>query len=100
MRGALRWPYWPFPVICVLVGVLPTAAFSQISVADSAVARVRNAGGPPLNSRNDLGGHKPNLSFNRSESRGGYLSTTMFGLDSLCDARSASEKRRPNTAAQ
>ena len=29
MRGGLRWPDWPFQVICVLVAVLLTAAFSS-----------------------------------------------------------------------
>jgi len=35
MRGGLRWPSLPFRVICVLVAVLPTAAFSlRVNIVD------------------------------------------------------------------
>jgi hypothetical protein len=35
MRGGLRWPSLPFRVICVLVAVLLTAAFSlRVNVVD------------------------------------------------------------------
>jgi uncharacterized protein len=51
MRGGLRWPQRPFQVICVLVAVLLTAAFSLPSV----FAAHTGPGGRPIPDKPNLG---------------------------------------------
>lgn len=46
MRGGLRWLFRPFQVTCVLVAVLPTAAFSLQSSLETSLAG--NPGHQPL----------------------------------------------------
>ncbi len=59
MRGGLRWPQWPFQVLCVLAVVVLTAAFSL----QSSFAR-HGGGGEPIPDKPNLGSVGERLNAN------------------------------------
>jgi TRAP transporter TAXI family solute receptor len=58
MRGGLRWPQWPFQVLCVLAGVVVTAAFS------SQTSSAGRNGGLPIPDKPNLGSLGERLNAN------------------------------------